>query len=138
MVKEYSDNMEQIVDILKQLEPDAVEVDGDIVYGIWTEQVDELKTEVHIHFHINSNEVTSMTQVIGTEEEVDICSIDLNEMRSLLKLSRRVLKTRYKKIVSIKRSLLKLVDRLESEGCTQPENLLNAMLFDNSLTYYSQ
>jgi hypothetical protein len=138
MVKEYSDNMEQIVDILKQLEPDTIEVDGDIVYGIWTEQVDELKTEVHIHFHINSNEVTSMTQVIGTEEQVDICSIDLNEMRSLLKLSRRVLKTRYKKIVSIKRSLLKLVDRLESEGCTQPENLLNAMLFDNSLTYYSQ
>jgi hypothetical protein len=130
--------MEQIVDILKQLEPDTIEVDGDIVYGIWTEQVDELKTEVHIHFHINSNEVTSMTQVIGTEEQVDICSIDLNEMRSLLKLSRRVLKTRYKKIVSIKRSLLKLVDRLESEGCTQPENLLNAMLFDNSLTYYSQ
>ena len=130
--------MEQIVDILKQLEPDTIEVDGDIVYGIWTEQVDELKTEVHIHFHINSNEVTSMTQVIGAEEEVDICSIDLNEMRSLLKLSRRVLKTRYKKIVSIKRSLLKLVDRLESEGCTQPENLLNAMLFDNSLTYYSQ
>ena len=138
MVKEYSDNMEQIVDILKQLEPDAIEIDGDIVYGIWTEQVDELKTEVHIHFHINSNEVTSMTQVIGTEEQVDICSIDLNEMRSLLKLSRRVLKTRYKKIVSIKRSLLKLVDRLESEGCTQPENLLNAMLFDNSLTYYSK
>lgn len=130
--------MEQIVDILKQLEPDAIEIDGDIVYGIWTEQVDELKTEVHIHFYINSNEVTSMTQVIGTEEEVDICSIDLNEMRSLLKLSRSVLKTRYKKIVSIKRSLLKLVDRLENEGCTQPENLLNAMLFDNSLAYYSQ
>ena len=138
MVKEYSDSMEQIVDILKQLEPDTIEVDGDIVYGIWTEQVDELKTEVHIHFHIEGNDVTSMTQVIGTEEEVDVCSIDLSEMRSLLKLSRKVLKTRYNQIVSIKRSLLKLVDRLEGEGCTQPENLLNAMLFDNSLTYYSK
>ena len=138
MVKEYSDSMEQIVDVLKKLEPDTIDVDGDIVYAIWCEEVDELKTEVCIHFHIEDNKVTSMTQVIGSEEEVDVCNFDLDEMRNLLKISRRVLKTRSKKIVSIKRSLLKLVDRLEDEGCTQPENLLNAMLFDNSLTYYSQ
>ena len=138
MVKEYSDSMEQIVDVLKKLEPDTIDVDGDIVYAIWCEEVDELKTEVHIHFHIEDNKVTSMTQVIGSEEEVDVCNFDLDEMRNLLKISRRVLKTRSKKIVSIKRSLLKLVDRLEDEGCTQPENLLNAMLVDNSLKYYSQ